>query len=86
MSSRGRIMDLAQFGSPRNTFKTLKPTNILLAICHEAENATTNQIHLIGSGVAAGDIDNDGLVDLYFYGQTTGYLFHQLNRSGLGGN
>src|SRR5438128_8736483 len=28
----------------------------------------TNQIYLNGSGVAAGDVDGDGLVDLYFCG------------------
>src|SRR5205085_11011047 len=29
---------------------------------------TTNQIYLNGSGVAAGDVDGDGLCDLYFCG------------------
>jgi len=31
-------------------------------------NAALNQIRLNGSGVAAGDVDGDGLVDLYFCG------------------
>src|SRR5438046_1140752 len=30
------------------------------------ERYVTNQIYLNGSGVAAGDVDGDGLVDLYF--------------------
>ena len=32
------------------------------------ERALTNQIFLNGSGVAAGDVDGDGLCDLYFCG------------------
>src|SRR5947209_2644730 len=32
------------------------------------ERSLTNQIFLNGSGVAAGDIDGDGLCDLYFCG------------------
>ena len=32
------------------------------------ERSLTNQIYLNGSGVAAGDIDGDGLCDLYFCG------------------
>ena len=32
------------------------------------ERYLTNQIYLNGSGVAAGDVDGDGLVDLYFCG------------------
>jgi len=38
-------------------------TNVL-----SRERYTTNQIHLNGSGVAAGDIDGDGWCDLYFCG------------------
>src|SRR2546421_6194499 len=33
-----------------------------------AERYLTNQIYLNGSGVAAGDVDGDGWVDLYFCG------------------
>ena len=32
------------------------------------ERSLTNQIFLNGSGVAAGDVDGDGLCDLYFCG------------------
>ena len=34
----------------------------------DEERSLTNQIYLNGSGVAAGDIDGDGLCDLYFCG------------------
>ncbi len=33
-----------------------------------AERGLTNQIYYSGSGVAAGDVDGDGLADLYFCG------------------
>ncbi len=42
-------------------------TNIL-----SAQRAAENQIRLNGSGVAAGDIDGDGLCDLYFCGLENG--------------
>ncbi len=39
----------------------------------------TNQIYLNGSGVAAGDVDGDGLCDLYFCGlDTPNQLYHNL--------
>src|SRR5690606_4482610 len=34
----------------------------------DEERSLTNQIFLNGSGVAAGDVDGDGLCDLYFCG------------------
>src|SRR5438477_11979254 len=45
--------------SPASTGITF--TNVLAA-----RRSLTNQIYLNGSGVAAGDVDGDGLVDLYF--------------------
>ncbi len=38
---------------------------------------TTNQIHLNGSGVAAGDIDGDGRCDLYFCGLDGGNALYR---------
>ena len=47
----------------------------------EPEHAMQNQIRMNGSGVAAGDFDNDGLVDLYFCGlSTTNKLFRNLGQ------
>jgi enediyne biosynthesis protein E4 len=43
-------------------------TGILFTNRLSVERYTTNQIYLNGSGVAAGDVDGDGLVDLYFCG------------------
>src|SRR5947207_14253655 len=43
-------------------------TGILFTNHLAVERYVTNQIYLNGSGVAAGDVDGDGLVDLYFCG------------------
>src|SRR2546426_84558 len=43
-------------------------TGILFTNRLAVERYVTNQIYLNGSGVAAGDVDGDGLVDLYFCG------------------
>ncbi|PYJ81027.1 MAG: hypothetical protein DME22_22255, partial [Verrucomicrobia bacterium] len=43
-------------------------TGILFTNALAEERALTNQIYLNGSGVAAGDVDGDGLCDLYFCG------------------
>src|SRR5439155_8396731 len=43
-------------------------TGILFTNRLAVERYLTNQIYLNGSGVAAGDVDGDGLVDLYFCG------------------
>src|SRR5439155_1546347 len=43
------------------------------------ERYVTNQIYLNGSGVAAGDVDGDGLVDLYFCGlDNRNFLYRNL--------
>jgi hypothetical protein len=45
------------------------------------ERSLTNQIFLNGSGVAAGDVDGDGLCDLYFCGlDSSNALYHNLGR------
>src|SRR5205814_8833612 len=41
------------------------------------ERYVTNQIYLSGSGVAAGDVDGDGLVDLYFCGLDNGNILYR---------
>ncbi|MSU62039.1 MAG: hypothetical protein EXS31_06535 [Pedosphaera sp.] len=56
--------------SARSGFTTLEPaiTGITFTNTLADERSLTNQIFLNGSGVAAGDIDGDGLCDLYFCG------------------
>lgn len=51
-------------------FTSLPPnlTGITFTNQLDNERSLTNQIYLNGSGVAAGDVDGDGLTDLYFCG------------------
>jgi len=68
---RWRELDVADAAEPGFLEIPSEQTGIAFANKLDPEDATANQIRLIGSGVAAGDIDNDGLVDLYFCGQST---------------
>ncbi|MBL9129220.1 MAG: VCBS repeat-containing protein, partial [Verrucomicrobiales bacterium] len=57
-------------GERRVGFTSLGPssTGVLFTNRLADERSLTNQIYLNGSGVAAGDVDGDGLCDLYFCG------------------
>ena len=52
----------------RTGFLTMTPdrTGVAFTNVLEERHSLTNHIYLNGSGVAAGDVDGDGLVDLYF--------------------
>jgi hypothetical protein len=55
-------------GAPGFTALTPAQTGITFTNLLAAETSLTNQIYLNGSGVAAGDVDGDGICDLYFCG------------------
>src|SRR5881409_3672413 len=57
-------------GTRREGFVLLSPaqTGVTFTNSLPEQRYLTNQILLNGSGVAAGDVDGDGLVDLYFCG------------------
>src|SRR5437667_3413347 len=57
-------------GAGKTGFTLLPPssTGILVTNSMSAERYLTNSMLLNGSGVAAGDVDGDGLCDLYFCG------------------
>src|SRR5437016_3682312 len=65
-----RYAELQVPASGKPGFVQLPPatTGIYFTNQLAVERYVTNQIYLNGSGVAAGDVDGDGLVDLYFCG------------------
>src|SRR3989454_8371770 len=65
-----RYAELQVPASGKPGFVQLPPatTGIYFTNHLAVERYVTNQIYLNGSGVAAGDVDGDGLVDLYFCG------------------
>src|SRR5438046_2678239 len=80
-NSRAAALDWQPLGGHRRAALTLAPTGktgfteipvsvtgITFTNRLREERSLTNQIFLNGSGVAAGDIDGDGLCDLYFCG------------------
>lgn len=60
-------------------FTRLPPgaTGVLFSNSVSSERSLTNRNLLSGSGIAAGDIDNDGLVDLYFCGLDTDNVLYR---------
>src|SRR5262245_26395519 len=63
-----RQTQLAVPTSGKTGFTLLPPSQTGLAFTNVLtdEKAAENQIRLLGSGVAAGDVDGDGWCDLYF--------------------
>ena len=61
-------IDLPSAGKTGFTLQTPEQTGLFFTNTLPAERHLTNQILLNGSGVAAGDVDGDGLVDLFFCG------------------
>src|SRR5205807_7332411 len=65
---RSAQLPVAKSGSTGFTLLPPSVTGIRFANQLSDTNAALNQIRLDGSGVAAGDVDGDGRVDLYFCG------------------
>ena len=79
----GRSIQVQLSTSPRNSagFTLLPPsqTGVLFTNVLSDEAASENQIRLNGSGVALGDVDGDGWLDIYFCGLENGNrLFRNL--------
>src|ERR1041384_830097 len=70
--NRVKITDLKLTGGGKTGFTLLPPqqTGITFANNLRDDLASANQLLNIGSGVAAGDYDGDGLCDLYFCSMT----------------
>lgn len=62
----GRMARLTVPGSPAPGFKKMQQTGVAFTNMLPPERVLENQIHYNGSGVTAGDIDGDGLCDLFF--------------------
>src|SRR6266516_7468662 len=65
---RWRQLPVPVIGKPGFTLLPPSSTDILVTNRLAADRYLTNSMLLNGSGVAAGDIDGDGLCDLYFCG------------------
>ncbi|HKP12532.1 MAG TPA: FG-GAP-like repeat-containing protein, partial [Blastocatellia bacterium] len=66
---RVKVSELKPTGGKTGfTLLSAQETGIAFANQLRDEQATANQLLNIGSGVAAGDYDGDGLCDLYFCG------------------
>src|SRR5437016_5598482 len=65
---RSAALQIPAAGKPGFVQVPSVPAGILFTNKLAAERYLTSQIYLNGSGVAAGDVDGDGLVDLYFCG------------------
>ena len=74
-----RELPLAPQGSLPPGFSELAPeiTGIQFTNFLSDSRSLTNQIFLNGSGVAAGDVDGDGLCDLYFCGLDSGNALYR---------
>jgi len=67
-TNNARFAEVIPVGSGRAGFTTMSPeqTGIRFTNAVSEERGLTNQIYYSASGVAAGDVDGDGWVDLYF--------------------
>src|SRR5206468_2909681 len=63
---RSALLQVPSTGKPGFVQLSAATTGISFTNHLAVERYVTNQIYLNGSGVAAGDVDGDGLVDLYF--------------------
>jgi hypothetical protein len=63
---RTRELRLAGFGKPGFSLRDPKGTGVLFTNVLHGDAYLTNAVAHNGSGVAIGDVDNDGWVDLYF--------------------
>ncbi|HKX61665.1 MAG TPA: VCBS repeat-containing protein [Verrucomicrobiae bacterium] len=80
-TSGGRFAELSVPPNGRTGFTTMPAgaTGILFTNVLTVERGLTNQIFMSGSGVALGDMDNDGRVDIYFCGlDCTNRLYRNL--------
>ena len=80
-TSGGRFAELSVPSDGRTGFTTMPvgATGILFTNVLTVERGLTNQIFMSGSGVALGDMDNDGRVDIYFCGlDCTNRLYRNL--------
>jgi hypothetical protein len=66
--SAGNALSFPKNGSIGFSLVPPQASGILFTNVLSENRSLTNQIYLNGSGVAAGDIDGDGLCDLYFCG------------------
>ena len=70
-------LPVPQKGKPGFTLLSGESTGIYFTNRLLDEHSLTNRNLLSGSGVAAGDVDGDGLVDLYFCGLDTGNVLYR---------
>jgi hypothetical protein len=76
-----RRLKVEPIGAGKDGFTLISPkqTGILFTNSLSEQRALTSQILPSGSGVAAGDVDGDGLCDLYFCGLKSGnHLYRNL--------
>jgi enediyne biosynthesis protein E4 len=77
MGFRSAPLNVPQAGKPGFTELAPSATGISFTNHLSRTNAALNQILLNGSGVAAGDIDGDGLCDLYFCSMEGGNVLYR---------
>ena len=65
---RSAPLSVPSVGKPGFVHLPASATGIVFTNRLSIDRYVTNQIYLNGAGVAAGDIDGDGLVDVYFCG------------------
>ena len=68
VETRSTLLSIDRSMSPKAGFRLMDPmkTGVVFTNLLATERHMTNQMLLNGSGVCAGDVDRDGLVDLYF--------------------